>query len=131
MFTKSEFERACELMHAQPLTDFEEDEQLAIAIKVGKQEYHLAFRLPGDISMLNPSTPPLTGGFEFMFKCNSVTFHPASTPANYMICFLQIDGRLKTPKVLIAGGDDGVRRLLMYSTLGVETDDEIEFPRQL
>ena len=131
MFSRQELDRACELMHAHRLTDFDEDEQPAIAFKVGEREYYLAFKLPGDYSMLNPSNSHLGEGFEFIFKCDSIAFHPASTTANYMICFLEILGRLKTPKLLVAGGDNGVRRMIMYSIPGVETDGEIEFPRQL
>jgi len=48
-----------------------------------------------------------------------------------MVCFLQVEGRLKTPKLLIAGDTSGIRRLLTYSIPGTETDGDIEFPKQL
>lgn len=131
LFTKIEFDRACDLMHANRLTDFDQDEQLAIALSIENQEYYLVFRLPGDLSMLNSSTPPLPGGLEFIFKCNSIAFHPAASPANYMICFLEVEGRLKTPRLLIAGNESGIRRLITYSIPGVESEGEIEFPKQL
>ena len=45
--------------------------------------------------------------------------------------FNEVHGKLKTPKLLIAGDNECARRLILYSLPPVEVEGELEFPDQL
>jgi hypothetical protein len=117
------------LLHAL-ITEPDENGVYSLIFKMHSEEYAITF-LRDELVMLSPSIAKPSCDIQFIFKCNAISFHPRGTPQWYALCFHEVHGTLKTPKLLIAGDNECARRLLLYSLPLVEVDGELEFPHQL
>lgn len=129
--TPDTLDRACALMKAIRTSDYHVGGCYSLVFSISAVEFHLTFGLPDDLVLLIPAPTESLPNTQFIFKCNAIAFHPRASPQQYMICFHEVQGLVKTPKLLVAGDIDGVRAFRFYSIPGVETEGELDFPPQL
>lgn len=123
------FSRLCELLNAKK-DDANHMMGFSLEFYVDAVRYMLTF-LPDQLVVLWPGIPGSATDAQFLFKCNGVEIDPRSTVDRYMVCFTFESDRIRLPRMLIAGGANGISHFRLYSIPGTATTEEYLFPEQL
>jgi len=113
----------------QPRDELLTDRYYIIEFVSSTCNYELSIGLYGDVTFLRQIFSGIDHRVEYYFSCNEIVFRSGSTEKSFMIGLSQRNGGVYFPRLLLAGNENGVFRVLCY---GIDClEGCFEFPKQL